>query len=81
METHMLDSMGHARHIIFIAEASDVHIQGSTGLVRRRIMYQADLKHVAESDDLVGAIIKRGLLELVCDQLGIGLTVAGHILR
>lgn len=72
VETHMLNSMGHARHVIFITEASDIHIQGSTGLVRRGIMHQESLKLIGETDDPVAAIIKRGLLQLIGDPLNSG---------
>lgn len=72
VETHMLDSMGHARHVIFITEASNIYIQGSTGLVRRRIMHQESLKLIGETDDPVATIIKRRLLQLIGDPLNSG---------
>ena len=68
----MLDSMGHARHVIFITEAPNKHIQGSTSLIRRGIMHQESLNLIGETDDPVATVIQRGLLQLIGDPLNSG---------
>ena len=36
----MFDGMSHSRHVVFITEASDIDIHGSTGLVCLGVMDQ-----------------------------------------
>ena len=66
----MLDGMGKPRHVLFIAEIANVHVEGSTGLVRVRVMNQQSFKLVVELDDSVVSVIERGLLQAVCQHGG-----------
>ena len=52
------------------AEIANVHVEGSTGLVRVRVMNQQSFKLVVELDDSVVSVIERGLLQAVCQHGG-----------
>jgi len=56
----MFDGVGHAWHVILIAEAPDVDIHSSTGLVCLGVVHYQGLELVREPDDPVGPVVKRG---------------------
>lgn len=65
----MLNGMSHSGHVVFIAEASDIDIHSSTGLVGFGVVDYQGLKLVREADDPIGPVIQRGGLKAVRDDL------------
>lgn len=64
----MFHSVGHAGHVVFVAEVADIDVEGGTGLVRLGIVDKQGLELVVEADDTIVAVVERGLLETVRQQ-------------
>lgn len=59
---YMFDGVGHPWHVVLIAEAPNIDIHGSAGLVRLWVVDYQSLELVRKPDDPVGPIIQRGSL-------------------
>lgn len=74
--TYMLDSMSHARHIILIAESSNIDIHGGARFVRRWVMHQQCLELVRQAYDPVCTVVQRRLFQLIRHTLNVLLATA-----
>lgn len=61
----MFHGMGHAGHILFVAEVSDIDVKGGAGLVCLWIVDQQGLKLVGQANHTVGSVVERRGLELI----------------
>lgn len=77
----MLYSVSHARHTLFVAEVSDIDVEGGAGLVCVGIMDQQCLELVLEADDAIMTIVQRRLLKTVRQDDDGGLAVRGQARR
>lgn len=66
-EEEMFHSVGHTRHIICIAKASNVDVDSSSSFVCIRVVDEKGFELVWQSYDTVGSIIERWSFQLVCD--------------
>lgn len=68
-KTHMLDSVGHAWHVILVAKVAHVDVHGGASLVRVGIVDEQNLQLVLQPDDAVVPVVQRRDLEAVRDPL------------
>lgn len=65
----MFHGVGHARHVIGIAKAADVHVDGGAGFVGVGVVDQQGFELVGESDHSIRPVVERRRLELVRNPL------------
>ena len=65
----MLYRMGHSWHIVGIAEASNIDVDGCAGFICVRIVNKKSLELVRQPDDSVRPVIELGFLEVIGDPL------------
>ena len=68
-EEQMLDSMGHARHVIVVGEVPYVDVDRGTGLVCIRVMDKQSFELVRQPDDSIRAVVNRRFLQAISQTL------------
>jgi hypothetical protein len=61
----VLDSVSNAGHVFCVAEAANVDIGGSAGLVGAGLIDEQDVELVGQGNDVVGAVVELKALEML----------------
>ena len=77
----MLDGVRHSWHAIYVAEVSNVDVEGGASLVRLGVMNQQSLEVVLEPNDTIIAVVQGRLLQAVRQENDGGLAARSQPMR